>query len=474
MSLMREARFIAEYLMSRSAGAAMILSLIAGPVGAQENRSDITGQHWVGTWATAVVGRPSAISAPQQTVATPTATTGGQPSSAAPLTTPPAARAAQPASAAREGAPRTPPPPPVQFNNQTLRQIVRTSIGGERVRLVLSNRFGTAPMNIGAVHLALRDKESAIVAASDHAVVFSGRTSVVIPAAAVVMSDPIDLAVPAQTDLAIDLYLPSDTATSPSPLTMHAAAFQTNYVSTAGNHAGETALPVAATTQSWFLLARVEVVAPAGAGAVITFGDSITDGSRSSADSNGRWPDHLARRLLNQPGATKLGVLNLAIAGNRVLSEALPNFGINALARFDDDVLAQPGATHLVVMEGINDIGMARPDSAPTAADIIAGHRQLIDRAHAHGLKVLGATLTPYEGAAYYNPQGEALRQEVNQWIRSGGAYDGVIDFDALVRDAAAPTKIQSQYDSGDHLHPGDAGYAAMGNAIELTLFAGR
>ena len=428
----------------------------------------------MGTWATAVVGRTPAGPPAQQTVPTPTATTGGQTSSGTPQNTPAVVAAGSQATPASPQGTQRLPPPPLQFSNQTLRQIVRTSIGGERVRLVLSNRFGTAPMRIDAVHLALRGKESAIVPTSDHAVLFSGRPSVVIPAAAVALSDPVALAVPAQTDLAIDLYLPNDTATSPSPLTMHAAALQTNYVSTPGNHVGETTFPVASTTQSWFLLARVEVVAPVAAGVVITFGDSITDGTRSTADTNRRWPDYLARRLLNQPGPATWGVLNLAIAGNRVLSEALPNFGINALARFDDDVLAQPGATHLVVMEGINDIGMARPGTAPTAADIIAGHRQLIDRAHAHGLKVLGATLTPYEGAAYYSAQGETLRQDVNQWIRTSGAYDGVIDFDALVRDSASPTKIQAQYDSGDHLHPGDAGYAAMGNAVELTLFAAR
>ena len=208
-------------------------------------------------------------------------------------------------------------------------------------------------------------------------------------------------------------------------------------------------------------------------GAVAVFGDSISDGTRSTADTNSRWPDHLARRIVNQAGGGALGVANAAIAGNRLMSEALPPFGINALARFEADVLMQPGTRYVVVMEGINDIGMAPAGATPTVAEIIAAHRQLIERAHTWGLKIYGATLTPYEGAAYFKPQGETIRQGVNQWLRSGGGYDGVIDFDALIRDAAAPAKMDPRYDSGDHLHPNDAGYAAMGNAVDLKLFAG-
>jgi lysophospholipase L1-like esterase len=427
---------------------------------AQSPRPGAIAERWVGTWATAVVGRP------------PVATAADQRAAAAASGTPPAP-GSQGGAPTAQGAPRTP-PAPIQFDNQTLRQIVRTSIRGERVRVVLSNRFGTAPLTIGAAHVAIRDKDAGIVARSDRPLTFSGQASAVIPAAAIIVSDPVDLSIPSQTDLAIDLYLPGSTAASTSPLTMHTAALQTNYVSTSGNHVGETALPTATTTQSWFLLARVEVVAPDAAGAIVVFGDSITDGTRSTADKNSRWPDYLATRLLKQSGTGKLGVLNAAIAGNRVLSEALPPFGINALARFDEDVLVQPGATHVVVMEGINDIGMARPNAVPAAADIIAGHRQLIDRAHTFRLKILGATLTPYEGAAYFTPQGDTIRQAVNEWIRTSGSYDGVIDFDRVVRDPAAPTHMQARYDSGDHLHPNDAGYAAMGDAVELSLFTVR
>jgi lysophospholipase L1-like esterase len=215
------------------------------------------------------------------------------------------------------------------------------------------------------------------------------------------------------------------------------------------------------------------VVAPAQTVVIATFGDSITDGTRSTPNANHRWPDFLAKRLADERG-TRYSVVNAAIAGNRLLAEANGAFGINALARFDRDVLVQPGVTHVIVMEGINDIGMARDPATPSAADLIAAHKQLIDRARAKGLKIFGATLTPFEGAAYYTPEGEMKRKVVNEWIRTGKAYDGVIDFDAAVRDPKTPTKILSTYDSGDHLHPGDAGYEAMANAIDLKLFTKR
>jgi lysophospholipase L1-like esterase len=337
----------------------------------------------------------------------------------------------------------------------------------------LTNRFGTAPLTVASAYVARRERDAAIVAGSAHPLTFSGQRAATIPAGAILVSDPVSLTVPSQSDVAIDLYLPADTASSPSPLTMHANAVQTSFVSTTGDHAGAAAMPVAATTQSWFLLARVEVINRQASGAVVVFGDSISDGTRSTADTNSRWPDHLARRIVNQAGVATLGVANAAIAGNRLMSEALPPFGINALARFEEDVLMQPGTRYVVVMEGINDIGMAPAGATPTVAEIIAAHRQLIERAHTWGLKIYGATLTPYEGAAYFKPQGETIRQGVNQWLRSGGGYDGVIDFDALIRDAAAPSKMDPRYDSGDHLHPNDAGYAAMGNAVDLKLFTG-
>jgi lysophospholipase L1-like esterase len=256
-------------------------------------------------------------------------------------------------------------------------------------------------------------------------------------------------------------------------LTIHQAAFQTNYVSEAGNFVGRVPFPTAARIQNWIALARVEVLAPATTVGIVTFGDSITDGTRSTPDSNNRWPDQLVRRLAAQPGRAA-AMMNAGIAGNRVLSEGPFAQGVNALARFDSDVLSLPGVTHVVVLEGINDIGQGRQNPSPTAEDIIAGHRQLITRAHARGLTIIGATLTPFYGAAYYTEVGEAKRQAVNDWIRSSTAYDGVIDFDKATRDPGDPKRLLAAYDSCDHLHPSDAGYKAMADAVDLELFLTR
>jgi lysophospholipase L1-like esterase len=249
---------------------------------------------------------------------------------------------------------------------------------------------------------------------------------------------------------------------------MHNGALQTNYVTDTGNYSGRPTLPVVAKMQSWFGLSRLEVLAPASVDTVVAFGDSITDGSRSSADANGRWPDVLARRLAAQRLA--LGVANSGIGGNRVLSEGAFQAGINALARFDRDALDVPGVKHVIVLEGINDIGNARQNPTPTAEDLIAAHKQLIERAHARGISIYGGTLTPFEGAAYFTQLGEAKRQTLNDWIRKSRAYDGVVDFDAATRDPAHPAQFRAQYDSGDHLHPNDAGYQTMGEAIDLAM----
>jgi len=390
------------------------------------------GQHWVGTWATAVVAR----------VAPPP----GQP---------PPGRGR-----GRGGG------PPLDVNNQTLRQIVRTSIGGDRIRVIFSNAFGTAPLPVGAAHVALRDENAAIVTGSDRALTFGGSPTTTIAAGAVVFSDPVDLTVPAMSDLAIDLYLPGDTA-SPSPETLHNGALQTSYVSPAGNHAGAPDMPVETRTQAWFFLARVEVMAPVSTSAVAVLGDSISDGTASTPDTNNRWPDHLSRRLAAQN--IRMGVLNLGIAGNRVLSDGA---GVSALARFDRDVLAQSGVSHVVVMEGINDFGMGREDG-PSAEDLIAGHRQLIARAHAQGLRIYGSTLTPFQGSfpGYYSPENDAKRQALNTWIRTSGAYDAVIDFDAAVRDPMQPLRLLPRYAATDNLHLSDAGYEAMAHAVDLGLF---
>jgi lysophospholipase L1-like esterase len=266
------------------------------------------------------------------------------------------------------------------------------------------------------------------------------------------------------------VFLPDDL--SKLPLTAHGSALQTNYVSQTGNHVGMKHLPVVTTTRSWFFITRVEVANSAADAAIVFFGDSITDGTASTAGANARWPDQVARRL-NRTGR-HVAVLNAAIAGNRILTDGTPNFGINALARFDRDVLSQSGATHLVVLEGINDFGMARTAPTPTAEDVIAGHRQIIARARARGLTVIGATLTPFQGAAYWTAEGEAKRNAFNEWMRTSGEYDAVIDFDAAVRDPKEPTKFRSDYHSGDNLHPSDLGYRVMGDAVDLALFRAR
>jgi len=418
---------------------------------------------WVGTWATAEVGRPQNPT-PFAPGPAPFMANNRCP---APATPPVAAAPGQTFA----------PPPYVQFTNQTLRQIVHTSIGGSKARVVLSNAYGTAPVTIAAAHIALRDKDSTIQAASGRPLTFSGHPTMTVPANAVIYSDPVELTVPAMSDLAIDLYLPGTTNT-PASVTMHGGALQTSFISETGNHTGKATMPVAGRTQSWFMLSRVDVVAPDAAGTIVAFGDSITDGSRSTPDTNHRWPDLLASRLLAD--GIKMGVLNAGIGGNRVLGEAsVPagvdvravGAGINALARFERHVLAIPGVTHVVVLEGINDIGNARQNTTPTADDIIAGHKQLIQQAHAHGLKIIGATLTPFWGAAYFTEAGEAKRQAVNEWIRTSKNYDGVIDFDKATRDPGDPKKLLEKYDGCDYLHPSDAGYKAMADAIDLSLF---
>ena len=355
---------------------------------------------------------------------------------------------------------------PLAFTNQTLRQIVRVSLGGERVRVVLSNAFGTLPLAVGAAHVSRRASAATIEPGSDRPLTFNGRPGVTIAPGAVAFSDPVALSVPALSDLAIDLYLPETVEATASPFTTHTGAFQTSYVSPAGDHTGAAEIPVDRTTTSWFFLARVEVAVAGPATALVAFGDSITDGTRSTPDTNNRWPDHLAARLM--AGSVRMGVLNAGISGNRVLSDGS---SFSALARFDRDVLASTGVTHVVVLLGTNDIGVARENPVPTADDIIGGHAQLIARARAQRLAIYGATLAPFEGANYWTPEGEAKRQALNEWIRTSGAYDAVIDFDAVVRDATQPTRIRAEYDSGDHLHPNDAGYVAMGNAIDLALF---
>jgi lysophospholipase L1-like esterase len=348
--------------------------------------------------------------------------------------------------------------------------IARTSIGGRRIRVHLSNDFGAAPLTITAAHIALRAKESAIIDGSDRVLKFSGRASGFIPPGAQIISDPVDLDVPALSDLAISVYVPGETG----PATQHATGLHTSYISKAGDFTAAPSFTEPTTTQSWFLVAGVDVVAPPDAAAIVAFGDSITDGATSTPDTNRSWPSLLAERLQANPATKNIAVANQGISGNRVLKDGA---GVSALARFDRDVLSQAGVKWVVIMESINDIGQTLRDGAPpadalTADDLIAGLRQMIVRAHTHGIKVIGATLTPYQGAAYYSDKGEEVRIAINQWIRTGGEFDNIVDFDAATRDAANAKTFRADYNIRDHLHPNDAGYKAMADAFDLSWFA--
>jgi len=346
--------------------------------------------------------------------------------------------------------------------------IVRSSIGGRRARVQLSNAFGAGPLKLGGAHIALRDTESAIVAASDRALTFSGKASFNIPPGADILSDPVDLDVPKLGDLVVSVYVPGE-AMAP---TTHLTGLHTTYISKPGDFTKAVSIAEPATTQSWYWLSSVEVLAPADAALIVAFGDSITDGATSTPDTNSSWPSQLARNLAANKATANLAIVNHGISGNRLLADGA---GVSALARFDRDVLSQPGVKWLIVLEGINDIGLgARAADPITADDLIAAHKQIIERAHLHGIKAIGGTPTAFSGAAYYSPEGEAIRQAVNQWIRTGNGYDAVIDFDAATRDTEDPKQIRAAYNIRDHLHPNDAGYKAMAEAVDLTLFTGK
>jgi lysophospholipase L1-like esterase len=341
--------------------------------------------------------------------------------------------------------------------------IAHTSIGGRRVRIELSNVFGSAPLVVGSAHIALRDTESGVVPASDRAMLFGGKPSCWIPPGAIEISDPVNLDVPAAGDLAVSIYIPESAAAD----TMHAVGLHTTYISKEGDATGAPAIADATTTQSFYFLTNVDVLAPADTAAIVAFGDSITDGAVSTPNTDHSWPSLLARRLAASGGAN-IAVLNQGISGNRLLRDGA---GVNALARFDRDVLAQPGVKWLMILEGINDIGLSSSSDPVSSDDLIAGLKQLIERAHEHGIKVIGCTLTPYEGARYYSDVGETIREAVNQWILSAGVFDAVVDFDAVTRDPEHSRQFRAGFNNGDHLHPNDKGYQAMADAIDLSLF---
>jgi lysophospholipase L1-like esterase len=355
--------------------------------------------------------------------------------------------------------------PVFAIEGQSLRQVAQISLGGGEFRVRLANSFGDTELPVSEARLARSAGGSAIEPGSDRQLTVDGSPSFVIPVGEIVVTDPVELELPARSDLSVSLYLSEPVLTT----TVHAEAHQTSWLS-AGNLSAQSDWPAAQTETrtSYYWLNAIEVIAPEAA-AIVTLGDSITDGAGSTLDANRRWPDRLAERLQAHAATSQVAVVNAGIGGNCLLREFI---GERALDRFERDVLDQPGVAWVIILVGINDIGIGSSLGQPvTAEPLIAGYLELIEEAHARGLRVYGATLLPYEGANYFNESDEQVRQAVNDWIRSSGSFDAVIDFDAVTRDPEAPTRLLPAYDSGDHLHPSDAGYLAMGDAIELALF---
>jgi lysophospholipase L1-like esterase len=364
---------------------------------------------------------------------------------------------------------------PADLGNLTLRQIVHLSVGGSEIRLRLSNRFGAIPLHLTAVHVAspLSSSSDRVAPVSDTALTFSGSPEVTIPAHADYLSDAVSFPAKALADVAITLHLDA----APAEQTGHPGSRATSYI-THGDVASAPQFHGAKTVDHWYFIAGIDVLAPAGAGAVAILGDSITDGHGATTNGDDRWTDVLAQRLQAEPGTRNLAVMNEGIGGNRLLTDGL---GPNALARFDSDVIAQPGVRYVIILEGINDIGMlGRTGEVPRAEHealvrrIIGAYEQMIARAHTAAIKVIGATIMPFAGSNYYHPgaASEADRQAVNEWIRTPGHFDGIIDFDEVTRDPEHPERLLPAFDSGDHLHPSPAGYSAMARAVPLSLFS--
>ena len=360
------------------------------------------------------------------------------------------------------------------LRNATLRQVVHLSIGGPVLRVHLSNAFGTAPLHFTSVHIArpVSAGVAKIDPSSDKALTFSGSSDVIVPAGAEFISDPIDYPVAAGSNLAVTLHLDAP----PAQETGHPGSRATSYL-VHGDQVSAADLPDAKKVDHWYLLGGVDVMGPSNGVAIVILGDSITDGHGATTNGNDRWTDVLAQRLQGSPATRSLGVLNQGIGGNNLLTDGL---GPNALARVDRDVLAQTGVRYLIVLEGVNDLGgLARHGEVSPAEHSALVHRieeayqQIVLRAHAHGIKVIGATILPYTGSDFYHPgpSSEADRQAVNQWIRTPGHFDEIVDFDKIARDPAHPERLLPEYDSGDHLHPSPAGYSAMGGAVPLSIF---
>lgn len=408
----------------------------------QPDAASHTQNHWVATWATS---EQMAVTAQDVPVLPPGVT--------------------MPDFKTMKGV-QGPPPIPSISSGQTVRMTVHTTIPGSKVRIELSNAFDQGVVSIGDAHLALRTSQSTIAADTDRQLTFSGSKSVELRPGQVIVSDPVDLNLKAAADVAVSLFL---TNTHGTP-TNHTPGLHTAYISS-GDTTSAVSMPSPKTATSYVWLRSLDVLAPPDSFAISCLGDSITDGFRSTVDADASWPALLFKRLHErQPGAS-IAVLNAGISGNQVLRDGA---GVSALARFDRDVVSEPGVRWVILLEGINDInihGQITGPGALTANDLIDGYKQLIARAHMARLKIMGATLTPEDGVWLAGPTGEATRQRVNEWIRKSSAFDAVVDFDAVLRDPANPKHVRAEYDSGDHIHPNDAGDIAMANAIDLKRF---
>lgn len=364
------------------------------------------------------------------------------------------------------------------LNAQTVRNIAHVSIGGRVLRVRISNAYGMHKLDIGAASIALRGEGAGIVAGSDRNLTFNGSASTTIAAGALVVSDPVELDVAPLSDLAVSVYLPGNLPDS-FQITGHGVARQTNYVSGTGDFTSATTLPVEEATEAHLFVSGIDVLAPDGTAGIVALGDSLTDCNISRVDANNRWPDQLARRLVERGGARVPAVMNQGIGGSRLINDAR---GGSVQRRFDRDVLAQPGVSHVIVLIGINDL-RNRPRKAEeevTAEEMISGLHQIALRARTHGLKIFGGTLLTFENENYlpppglpglYTKEGEVKRLAINEWIRTSGAFDAVIDFETALADPEHPTQMLPVYDCGDHLHPSDEGYLRMGDIIDLSLF---
>jgi lysophospholipase L1-like esterase len=374
--------------------------------------------------------------------------------------------------------------PLLNIENQTVRERVRVSVGGAKICIRLSNEYGSTPLLVGAVTIATPKDSASVNQTTIQTVTFGGRNSVTIPAGAPVISDPINFSVKAGAEISISLYFPKRVTTP----TLHYLALKRAVVSQHGDFTHVENIANGTPTNSSISLTAILVPTQAAQRLVVAFGDSVTDGDQSTVDADRNWPSDLIRRVGKNSEGSQIAVVNEGIVGNRLLSDcfipAAGCFSVSAIKRFDRDALSLPGVTHIVLLEGLNDIGfpgaklggdyLASPNDVRASDQIIAGYRQLISRAHARGIKLIGATITPYEGVTvpgYYSESKEAIRQAVNKWIRTSGGFDSVIDFDVVLRDPNHPSRILPRFASEDNLHPNDAGYEVMANAIDLTLF---